>query len=150
VDVRERLRFGTSRAKQPVSLAELETVGLVGQGWEYFSATERSIAEWLRSNAVQVRSVSVSRISGRRTPDGALAAGETVEFKTLVAGNGRAILRNLRDAREQSRRVVLDGRDVALPGTELVSGLAGALRRYGGDFDEIVFVRGTGAALHWP
>lgn len=84
------------------------------------------------------------------SPDAAAVLhGVTVEFKSLDSGTRNAVYQAIRDARRQSRRAVIDCRDVALDDDVAIAGLADALRRDGGDLDEVVIIH-SGRGLHWP
>lgn len=132
-------------------MADLEREGLVGPGWDNFSADERAIASWLRVHGLEVVSVRASRIDRRNTPDAVFGGrDETVEFKTLARASVTAVARNIREGRSQSRRLVIDGRRAGLQKRDAIAGLAQALRRHTADLDEVVVLLRDASALHWP
>ncbi len=147
--IRAKITLPTIRTKTPPSVDQLAREQLIGQGWEHFTHEERAIARWLRDHGAEVRSVNVSRIDGRRTPDAVLGA-VTVEFKSLQRASATSIARNIRIARLQSRRLVIDGRKAQLDEEGAVDGLVQSFRRTGADLDEVVLLLEDGRGLHWP
>jgi hypothetical protein len=120
--------------------------GLGAPDIHFVSNAERAVADLLRRDGMQVRSVKPRNAAGR-TPDAVLTSRDGTEvaadFKTLNSAQGSAIRAAVRNARGQARRVVIDARKAGTPYDEAVSGVADAVRAHGADIDEIV-VYGTG------
>jgi hypothetical protein len=142
--------------RQLPSAKELHEGGLVASApWQHFSPAERTLAQWLREQGVEVLSSAARTGEGEATPDAVLLdVPVTVELKALDEPTPSAIRARVRIARRgQSRRVVIDGRAVGLMAEFAVSGIDRALsvtvgswtrssscwqtvRRYSGGMDE--------------
>ncbi|CAM3765668.1 hypothetical protein [Nocardiopsis rhodophaea] len=122
----------------------------IGEGWEYYDAKERSIAEFLKEHGIEVRSVDVARTDGVKSPDSVIdGTSSTLEFKTVETSSKNALIQNIRKGREQSSRLAIDLRSGGTPQETAISGLNDALRRYGGDLKEVVLI-GDGYVITWP
>lgn len=136
--------------RRPPTVEELRADGLVGQGWEHFRARERGMAEQLRARGVEVASVAASRVERRRCPDAVIVDHDvTVELKATQAPTFNAVWQSIRQARGQARRVVIDVRGSGTDMETAYQGLGQALRRGGGDLDE-VWIMGNGYTISWP
>lgn len=102
---------GGKRPRAYSDLVAARLLASVADPWRYFdrprAAGERAVAQWLRDQGVEVRSVSVD---AQRTPDAVLdGAGVTVEFTSIgrsVVDPAGALYQRIRRARSQSARVV--------------------------------------------
>jgi hypothetical protein len=138
---------GPSRYAQP-TMDELRD--RIGEGWEYYDGKERAIAQYLHDHGIEVRSVDVARADGIKSPDSVVVGRDvTIEFKTPETPSKNAIIQNLRKAREQSSRVVIDARSVDTPQDTAMSALRDSLRRYGGDLEEVLVI-GNDYVISWP
>lgn len=144
-------RLPAPTGKLPPTVEQLCAEGRIGTGWEHFSRRESATAEWLRARGVDVVSVRTSDVERVASPDAvAVVANVTVEYKTVDAATANAVFQAIRDGRHQSRRVVVDGRGIGLDPGLAVDGLAEALRKGGGDLDEVVVILTDDRDLHWP
>lgn len=137
---------------EPPTLAQLEERGLLGTGWEHFRVKGReddlATAERLRSVGIEV--VSISNEHPKLKPDGYVAGTDlTVEFKTPKAATSTQARRNLRDARYQSRRLVIDIGKLGLTGDEAFVLYGRQIGRYAVGFDEVLIL-GNGFGILWP
>jgi hypothetical protein len=118
--------------------------------WEHFTGAEIAIATWLRSREPAFHVLSVHTLDDfGRTPDAiARDFGVTIEMKsTRPSASTSTIINELRAARYQSERLVLDARGaLTITGAELV--LDGVLRRVGANLQEIVILTNSDA-LGW-
>ncbi|MCW2758070.1 MAG: hypothetical protein JWO46_1816, partial [Nocardioidaceae bacterium] len=86
----------------------------------------------------------------RRTPDLVLDQhAVTAEAKRLDEATANAVTQNIRSARGQSARVVIDGRQAGLDEATATRGLNRALRLYGLQLREVVILLGDGRAIGW-
>lgn len=124
--------------------------GRVRTDWTGFAPRERATAERLRQVGIDVvRVVEGPPLSGR-SPDAAIAGrAMTVELKGSRANSIGSVDRAMRDARRQSRRLVLDVGAVQMSHDDAVTWTRAGLRRYGGGFDEVL-VLGDGFGILWP
>jgi len=133
----------------PPSARDLRDAGVVGSAWEHMSATERRTAGWLHDHGLRL--VSVRARPRGRTPDAiALDFEATVEIKGLKSSSSNALRQRLRAARRQSRRIVIDARDVALTESRALEVVASELHRRGGDYGEILIMFRDGSTVSWP
>lgn len=135
----------------PATVQELADLGLISDGLDDLTASELRTAQLLtgtlRSVVVPLRPEEI-----RRTPDLVLEIGSssvTVELKALRRPTASAVRQNLRRGRRQSRRVVIDGRDVGLNERTALAGLSSGLSLFGGDLDELLIV-GRDFRIRWP
>ncbi|CAM3701145.1 hypothetical protein NOGI109294_09735 [Nocardiopsis gilva] len=121
-----------------------------GEGWEYYDSKEREIAEFLQEHGIEVRSVDVARSDGVKSPDSVIeGTNSTLEFKTVETSSKNALIQNIRKGRDQSSRLAIDLRAGGTTQDAAMAGLKDALRRYGGDLEEIVLI-GDGYVITWP
>ncbi len=143
------LRQTLAEDKRPPTASEVHRIATVGAGWEFFSEAEASTAHWLWLRGLELRSVRT--LHKGKTPDAvAPAFDRTVEIKNLATGTASALRRQLREARRQSTRVVIDARKAQLREPEILAELAAELYRRGGDYDEILVLIDGNAAVSWP
>ncbi len=118
----------------------------------YHDEKERSTSDWLANRGVTTRSVLRRKGEGEKTPDSVLDAEDaTLELKMMEAASSNSVRNNIRNARKQSRRVVVDGRRVGVDPAVAEEGLREALRKYGSQLDEVLIIygNGTGDAISW-
>lgn len=126
----------------------------------YHSEKERYTTDWLTRHGVQTYSVNRRTSDGEKTPDSVFSSAHTLELKMLErpkgasddwAPGGSAVARNIRNARKQSRTVVVDGRRSGLAPDAAEKGLREALNKYGAQLDEVLIIFGDGPddAISW-
>lgn len=134
--------------RAPVTVAQLEVAGLLGDRWEYLLPSELRAAERLRALGIELRSIRDTRLF--QTPDAIILGNwETVEIKTQGEATFGAFRHHLRDARRQSRRLVIVLSNPAVSEADAVIWARRALGRYGGGYDEVL-VLGDGFGILWP
>ncbi|WP_156184903.1 CdiA C-terminal domain-containing protein [Allosalinactinospora lopnorensis] len=127
-----------------------ELQGRTGNGWEYYTAKECDIAQFLKDNGIEVKSVDVADINGVKSPDSIIVeTNSTVEFKTVETSSKNAVSQNIRNGSKQSSRIVIDLRKGGTTQETAISELQSSLYRYGGDLEEVVLI-GDGYVVAWP
>ena len=121
--------------------------GRLTQQARKLSPAERwAVEPWL-ADGHDVEAVAPATVSGIKSPD-VMVDGAAWEIKTPSAAADHTIPDNIRHARKQAPRVLVDVRQTALTEQQGADGLAQALRKYGSDLEQIL-IFGAGFELRW-
>ncbi|GAA4176553.1 phage minor capsid protein [Gryllotalpicola koreensis] len=130
-------------------VTSLRAAGAVVEDGSTFSKAERAISTWLSGAGHPVW--AVRRSDTEKRPDAILArSGQTLEMKTSESGNTKTILTQIRTARRQAGRIVIDVRGAKTPVSEKSARdiAAQAMQRYT-DIDGLLII-GDGFAVGLP
>lgn len=152
IDAQDGCRSDAHGNPEPPTIADIpsELWAPEDDPHRYFSDEERRAAAWLESHGVRLRSIRPRNLPGQRTPDSMLVnRSTTVEIKGVDEASSTAVLARIRDGRRQSRRLVIDGRDVGLTPSDAERGIRRALGVYGGQLDEVLILLADHAGVPW-
>lgn len=128
------------------SLGEL---GSIDESAKPFGDAERRIADLLKGEGKEVKSLKEVDRAGFRTPD-AEVNGVPTEFKSLDPGASSSTVRNaLSSAKGQARDAIIDGRLSGISRDEAERGLRRFLGYNQGRMDKIRII-GDGWEINWP
>ena len=143
-------RIGFDRRPTPPSYNDIVSgIAPADDPDKWFSASERSMAAWLRSRGLAVR--SVQRREGRllKTPDAvAVAAPIAIEIKGAI-GSVNSIVQRIREGRWQARHVVVDVRGTDATRATAETALHRALIKYKEDLDEVAVLVTDNLSVGW-